>query len=150
MPRDRVSRQARRDLDAAAALHSAAVRLLRLVRAGDDAGGLTAPRASALSVLVFGGPLTLGALARSEQVRPPTITRLVQGMVRDRLVRLADDPADARITRVEATAKGRRLLLEARDRRVGRLAELLARLPSSQRRLVERATPVLVGLVTSE
>ncbi len=150
MPPPPRPRQARRDLEAAAALHSAAVRLLRPVRAEDDADGLAAPRASAPSVLVSGGPMTLGALARAEQVRPPTITRLVQGMVRDRLVRLADDPADARITRVEATAKGRRLLLEARDRRVGRLAELLARLPSSQRRLVGRATPVLAGLVTSE
>lgn len=139
-----------RDLAAAAALHAAAVRLLRLVRAGDDAGGLTAPRASALSVLVFGGPLTLGALARAEQVRPPTITRLVQGMERDGLVRLVDDPADARIRRVAATAKGRRLLLEARDRRVGRLAELLGALPSSRRRVVERATAVLVEMTSRD
>jgi DNA-binding MarR family transcriptional regulator len=131
----------------AAALHSAAVRLLRLVRAHDDAGGLTAPRASALSVLVFGGPMTLGALARAEQVRPPTITRLVQGMTRDGLVRLSDDGTDARVRRIAATTKGRRLLLQARDRRVGRLAALLAALPAAERRLVVRATGVLAGLV---
>lgn len=151
MAAHRTARQAppaEADLAAATALHSAAVRLLRLVRAGDDAGGLTAPRASALSVLVFGGPLTLGALARVEQVQPPTITRLVQGMRRDGLVRLRPDPSDARVRRIEATAKGRRLLLDARDRRVGRLAELLAALPGPQRRLLERATGVLRDLAT--
>lgn len=135
---------------AAAALHAAAVRLLRRVRAGDDAGGLTGPRASALSVLVFGGPLTLGALADAEQVRPPTVTKLVAGMLRDRLVRLRADPADGRIKRVEATARGRRLLLEARDRRVERLAAALEALPTAQRRLVERATGVLARLAGDE
>ena len=39
--------------------------------------GLTGPRASALSVLVFRGPLTMSQLAEAEQVRRPTITRLV-------------------------------------------------------------------------
>src|ERR671933_1067936 len=61
-------------------LHSAAIHLLRRVRRQDDASGLTAPRLSALSVIVFGGPLTLGALAAAEQVRPPTMTRIVQAL----------------------------------------------------------------------
>lgn len=136
-----------RQASAAAALHTAAVRLLRLVRAADTAGGLTPPQASALSVLVFGGAMTLGELARAEQVKPPTITRLVREMRRDGLVRLRDDASDGRVKRVEATARGRRLMLEARDRRVAHLAELLASLPSSQRVLLERATAVLSRLV---
>jgi DNA-binding MarR family transcriptional regulator len=135
---------------AAAALHSAAVRLIRRVRTGDSAGGLTPPRASALSVLVFGGPLTLGELARAEQVKPPTITRLVAGMQRDGLVRLRSDSADARVKRVEATARGRRLMLEARDRRVERLAAALEALPASRRELVVRATDVLAALARGD
>lgn len=131
----------------AAALHTAAVRLLRLVRAGDTAGGLTPPRASALSVLVFGGAMTLGDLARTEQVKPPTITRLIKEMARDGLVRLRDDASDRRVRRVEATARGRRLMLEARDRRVAHLADLMAALPSSDRVLLARATAVLTRLV---
>src|SRR5260370_5591003 len=63
-------------------LHSAAIRLLRRVRLEDDGMGLTAPLASALSVIVFGGPLPLGALARAEQVRPPTISRVVAQLER--------------------------------------------------------------------
>ena len=55
-------------------LHSAAIHLLRRLRREDDASGLGAPQLSALSVIVFAGPITLGALARAEQVRPPTIS----------------------------------------------------------------------------
>ncbi len=59
-------------------LHGAAIHLLRRLRTEDVAAGLTAPRLSALSVLVFGGPRSIGELAAAEQVRPPTISRLVQ------------------------------------------------------------------------
>src|SRR4051794_41857953 len=61
-------------------LHSAAIHLLRSLRREDTASGLSAPRLSALSVVVFGGPLTIGALAAAEQVRPPTMTRLVAAL----------------------------------------------------------------------
>ena len=75
-------------------LHSAAIHLLRRLRREDEAMGLTAARASALSVLVFGGrPVTLGALAQAEQVSAPTITRLIVGMERDGLVRREPDAA---------------------------------------------------------
>ena len=37
----------------------------------------TRAKLSALSVLVFGGPRSIGALARAEQVRLPTMSRLV-------------------------------------------------------------------------
>src|SRR6476646_4707632 len=63
--------------DLADRLHSVAIHILRRLRREDDASGLPAPQLSALSVIVFGGPITLGALAAAEQVRPPTITRLV-------------------------------------------------------------------------
>src|SRR6476469_3956877 len=77
-------------------LHSAAIRLLRRLRREDEAMGLTAARASALSVLVFGGrPVTLGALAQAEQVSAPTVTRLIVGMERDGLVRRTPDDSGA-------------------------------------------------------
>lgn len=131
------------DLELADRVHGAAIRLLRALRTSDDADGLTAPRASALSVLVFGGPLTLGALAAAEQVRPPTMTRLVQEMVRDGLVRVKGDPADGRIKQAEATAKGRKLLLEGRDRRVRRLAQLLASSSAVERRTLDAAARLI-------
>jgi len=124
-------------------LHSAAIHLLRRLRVEDAAAGLTAPRLSALSVIVFRGPLTLSQLAAAEQVRPPTITRLVQELERARLVVRLPDPADRRITRVRATARGRRLLQAGRSRRVERLARDLARISQADRALLERAAQLL-------
>src|SRR5258706_9015196 len=78
-------------------LHSAAIRLLRRLRREEEAMGLTAARASALSVLVFGGPaMTLRALAQAEQVSAPTVTRLILGMERHGLVRRKADAQDRR------------------------------------------------------
>lgn len=104
-------------------LHSAAIHLLRTLRKEDDASGLSAPRLSALSVVVFGGPITLGKLARAEQVRPPTMTRIVTGLEKSGLAKRVGDPRDHRLTKIEATAKGQRVLAEGRERRVRLLTE---------------------------
>src|SRR3954468_23413000 len=103
-------------------LHSAAIHLLRRLRTEDTASGLTAPRLSALSVIVFGGPLTLGALAAAEQVRPPTMTRLVAALEGAGLVTREPDPGDPRQVLLRATPAGRRLLEEGRVRRTATLA----------------------------
>src|SRR5450432_3141636 len=99
-----------RTIDLADRLHSAAIHLLRRLRREDDASGVPGPQLSALSVIVFGGPITLGALAAAEQVRPPTITKLVAALEDGGLVMREIDPSDRRITRVTATARGTRLL----------------------------------------
>lgn len=124
-------------------LHSAAIHLLRRVRVEDSVSGLTAPRLSALSVIVFGGPLSLGELAAAEQVRPPTVSRLVQGLEQDGLVRVRVDPDDARVRRVEATSLGVRILQEGRMRRVRRLTAALEALPARQLVSVARALDIL-------
>jgi DNA-binding MarR family transcriptional regulator len=115
-------------------MHSAAIRLLRALRRQDDKWGLSAPRLSALSVVVFGGPITLGDLARAEQVRPPTMTKLVQALEAARLVKKTPDPADRRIVWIKATPAGRKLLLKGRAARVRALA---FRLKSFSRQEVE-------------
>ncbi|MGE0813000.1 MAG: MarR family winged helix-turn-helix transcriptional regulator [Vicinamibacterales bacterium] len=110
------------------ALHSASIHLLRRVREVDDEAGLGPARLSALSVLVFGGPRRLTDLARAEQVQPPTMTKIVSGLEASGLARRAADPGDARAIRVDATVRGRRLLVDGRRRRVARLREGLATL----------------------
>src|SRR2546427_13059204 len=77
-------------------LHSAAIHLLRSLRTEDSASGLSGPRLSALSVVVFAGPIAMSALAAAEQVRPPTMTRLVAELERRGLVERARSPADRR------------------------------------------------------
>lgn len=121
-------------------LHSAAIRLLRRLRAEDRTTGLSGPRLSALSVIVFAGPLSMGELAAAEQVRPPTITRLVRELEESGLVRRGVNPKDRRVQLVRATAKGRRLMQHGRHRRVRSLATEVAKLtPAEQRRVLAAA-----------
>src|ERR671935_2437150 len=105
-----------RNLEAADRFHSAAIHALRHVRREDPATGLSAARLSALSVLVFGGPRTLGELAGAEHVRPATMTRIVQALEEDGLVRREADPNDGRVSRLYATAKGERVMWHGRER----------------------------------
>jgi DNA-binding MarR family transcriptional regulator len=118
-------------------LHSAAIHLLRRVRVRDLASGIGPAQLSALSVLVFGGPRSLGELARAEQVRPPTMSRIVASLERSGLVR-RHPTEDARRVCLEATAKGTKLMQTARSRRIQLLAEAVAHLSESDiRRLAE-------------
>ena len=135
------------ETDLADRLHSAAIHLLRRLRREDDASGLPAPQLSALSVIVFGGPITLGALATAEQVRPPTITKLVATLEAAGLVERETDSEDRRVVRVKSTARGARLLQEGRQRRVAMLAGSLADLSAADRALLERAALVLEKVV---
>ena len=112
--------------DVADRLHSAALHLLRRLRIEDDVLGVSPPRLSALSVVVYAGPLPIGALATAEGVAAPTMTRLVDGLERDGFVRRRRDPADARGVLVEATPAGKRILTRGRAQRVETLAMSLA------------------------
>jgi DNA-binding MarR family transcriptional regulator len=124
-------------------LHSAAIHLLRRVRQQDVATGEGPARLSALSVLVFGGPKTLGELAAAEQVKPPTMSRIVAGLRKSRLIDIAADSADARRRRIRATAQGARLLQQARGRRVAHLAARLAGLSHSEQLKLADAAEIL-------
>jgi DNA-binding MarR family transcriptional regulator len=133
-------------VEAADRFHSAAIHALRHVRRADPATGLSPARLSALSVLVFGGARTLGELAAAEQVRPATMSPIVQALEREGYVRRERDDADGRVTRLHATAKGERVLWQGRRRRVENLAALLDRLTAAEiariheaAELVERA-----------
>ena len=113
-------------LEVADRLHSAAIHLLRHARKQDVLARQGPARLSALSVLVFGGPMALGQLAAAEQVEAPTMSRIVAGLKRSGLAKIETDPKDARRIRVTATAKGERLLQQARTRRVKFVAEMLS------------------------
>lgn len=140
------SRRAKR-AELADQLHSAAIHLLRQLRKEDDASGLSAPRLSALSVVVFGGPLTLGQLACAEQVKPPTMTKLVTGLEQDGLVRRVPDPGDKRLIRIVATAKGERILREGRARRVKSLTDAVEELQERELAQLDRGIKVFRKLI---
>jgi len=130
-------------IDAADRFHSAAIHALRHVRREDPATGVPPAQLSALSVLVFGGPRTLGELAAAEQVRPPTMTRIVQALEGGGLVRRVRDRDDGRVHRLSATAKGRRVMQKGRERRVANLAALLQRLSPAEVARVQQAAELV-------
>jgi DNA-binding MarR family transcriptional regulator len=113
-------------------LHSAAIHLLRRVRAQDAASGLSPARLSALSVIVFAGPISLQNLAKAEQVRPPTMSRIVDALQAAGLARRSVNAQDRRAVLIEATRKGSATLQKGRRRRVRLLAAHLARLSATQ------------------
>jgi len=127
-------------LEVADRLHSAAIHLLRHARKQDVLSRQGPARLSALSVLVFGGPMTLGQLAKTEQVKAPTMSRIVAGLKRAGLARIEADTKDARRIRVTVTPKGERLLQQARQRRIRAVAEMLASLGAEELATLRRAT----------
>ncbi|MGA2814521.1 MAG: MarR family transcriptional regulator [Candidatus Acidiferrum sp.] len=120
-------------------LHSTAIRLLRMVRVQDSASGVAPARLSALSVIVFGGPMSLRDLARAEQVRPPTMSRIVDALEAQGLARRRADQRDHRAVQIAATKKGIALLMEGRKRRVQFLASYLSRLSRTELAHIARA-----------
>lgn len=119
------------------------VRLIRRLRGLDPSPALTRAEASALAVLVFGGQLTMGELARYEGVKAPTMTRQVQNLERRGLVRRQPDSADARINRIAVTASGRKLFLAGQKRLLTPLIELLGSFDRSELASLIAALPVL-------
>lgn len=141
--------QSRRHM-AADLIHSAAIHLLRRLRKQDVSMALSPARASVLSILVFGGPRTLGELASAEQVRPPTMTGLTRGLEVEGLVRRVVDARDRRIIRMHATSKGERILRLGRERRLTHLSARMKRLDSDEVMLLQEAAGILERLARED
>jgi len=123
-------------------LHSTAIHLLRRLRVVDRASGIGPAQLSALSVLVFGGPRSIGELAAAEQVRPPTMSRIVAGLERANLARRRTGQ-DKRSAQIAATNEGTRILLEGRRRRVEVLASGLRALSPSELQKLDEFVEVI-------
>ncbi len=139
MPRSKKSSR----LEVADRLHSAAIHLLRHARKQDVLARVGPARLSVLSVLAFGGPMALGQLAAAEQVKAPTMSHIVAGLRRSGLAKIETDAKDARRIRVTATPKGKRLLQQARARRIRLLAETLSGLSEPEMETLLRAAELL-------
>ena len=133
--------------DAGRGLNSFAIHLLRAMHRVDAESGLTPARLSALSVLHFGGPRTLGRLARDEEVTSATMSRLVDALCERGLAERSPHPDHAGMVVVSPTAAGSALMRAAAGRRIEVIAGALADLPARERRAVVGATAHLGDLV---
>jgi DNA-binding MarR family transcriptional regulator len=127
----------------ASRLHGAAVHLLRRARLDDPAMDLTPARASALSVLVFGGARPLGELAAAEQVTAPTMSRLVSWLEGAGYVTRETGREDGRVVTVRATPKAMRALQSGRQRRIDHVRALLDDLSAAEWKGVEEAVELI-------
>ena len=140
-----------RTADLAFGLNSVAIHLVRRARQADRALGVPPGQLSALSVLVFGGDRTIAELAEAEQVKSPTMTRIVDGLERVGLAVRQPHPQDARAVVVRATTKGRRLMDKGRRSRVAVIAALLDPMPAADLSAIERAVSALTrSLATTQ
>lgn len=133
--------------DLANRLHTTAIHLLRGLRDIDEQAGISARRLSALSVIVYAGPITLTDLAAAEQVSLPTTSRMMKDMEADELIERIPDPADKRSVRVQATAKGQALFDEARRRRIESISNRIQSLPDEQMKVLKEATTLLERII---
>jgi len=134
------------EAEIAARLRLAVTRLARRLRQ-QVAGGVTPSQVSALATVERLGTPTLGELAASEQVQPPSMTKMVVGLEAAGLVSRREDDSDRRIVRVSLTADGRRALHRSRSLRTAYLVRRLRALDRGDRAALEELVRLLERLV---
>jgi len=80
----------------------------RLRQQGESAASPT--QLAALATIERDGPLTLGELSHVENVRPPTLTKVVAALEEQGLVERHVDPSDRRVSLVRLTTEGREVI----------------------------------------
>ena len=129
--------------DIGRSLHSSAIHLLRRVRTQDEALGVGPAQLSALSVVVFAGPISLNDLAKAELVKPPTMSRIIDALVKEGLVKRDVNKTDRRAIVISATARGTSLMHEGRSRREQLLVELLKPLKKSDLECLKKSVEII-------
>ena len=129
----------------AAQLRLSVARLHRRLRQSADPG-LTISQLSALASIERDGPITLGDLARVEQIQPPTMTALAGKLEGAGLVERSIDISDRRVHRVTVSAEGTRLLARHRQQKNAYLERRLASLSESDRATLRRASEIMEEL----
>jgi len=132
-------------VDLAPRLRSAVTRLNRRLRSS-SLGGISPGQASALAMIERLGAPALSELAAAEQVRPPSMTRLVDALEAEGLVLRRVDDVDRRCQRVTLTSAGRRALATIRSRKTAFLEERLGSLSATELDAIGRALGILERL----
>jgi DNA-binding MarR family transcriptional regulator len=134
------------DTELATRLRLAVTRLSRQLRQ-QAVGGLTASQLAALATVERLGAPNLGELAAAEGVRPPSMTRLAEGLTGAGLIERVVDPEDRRVARVRLTTEGRRTLQRTRSAKTAYLARRLRKLPAPDQEALGRLVALLEHLV---
>src|SRR5689334_15934644 len=135
--------------EVSARLQISITRLARILR-HQDRDGLTPSMMSALATLNREGPMPLGELAAREHVAAPSVTRIVEKLHREGLVRRAPSQLDGRVVVADVTDEGRSRIEEARSRRTAWMRSRIERLPARDLEIIRRAAAILERLVEEQ
>ena len=94
--------------------------------------------------------MTAGTLATHEQVEKPTVTRLLAVLEERELIQRTPDPLDGRVTWVQISPSGRKLLQSTRRRKDGYLAKRIKHLSPDDQETLERAAEILDRLAEED
>lgn len=142
-----VAELSRTDAGLAASLRVSVARLHRRLRTEQvpdlevSVGGI-----AVLAQLSREGERTIGQLAATERVQPPSMTRTVACLERDGLVERHPHPTDGRQVVIRLAPRGEELLAAERRRRDAWLACRLRELSPEDRAVLRRAAPILERL----
>lgn len=124
-------------------LRTAVMRTSRRLRVEATGDIITPGQYTVLALLNGSGPSTLRALAVSEHVQAPSMTRIVNALADQGFVTRSTDPDDGRQVRVDITDAGRTVLAEARSQRTAWLAQRVAGLSEDDRLTLSRAARIM-------
>lgn len=110
---------------------------------------LTPTQLSVLGTIRILGPSTPGAIAASERVQPPSVTRTLSCLIDEGLVLRQPHPEDGRQVLVSVSDKGEAVLAEERGRRDEWLGRRLAGLTTPERATLREAAVLLERLADS-
>ncbi len=133
----------------ASQLRLGVTRLARKLRR-EGTTGVTPTQLSALATLEHHGRMTAGVLAAHEQVRKPTVTRLIAGLSDAGLITRTADSLDGRVAWVAVTSVGKRLLQRHRHLSNEYLAARMRRLDPGDLATLERAAVILERLTEGD
>ncbi|MCW2854639.1 MAG: hypothetical protein JWR52_254 [Marmoricola sp.] len=103
---------------------------------------------SALATLIQDGPQRAGALAQTEGITAPAMTRVLNSLESLGYVGRSQDPDDGRAFLIAATAAGEEIVLRCRAERLQALGERLERLSPGNRDAVVNALAALEELTS--
>ena len=134
------------EAELASRLRMAVTRLHRRLRQ-HNVGGLTPSQTSALASINRLGAPTLGELALTESVQPPSMTRIVGNLEAAGFVKRVVDEADRRVARVTLLASGRKVLQQNRSLKNAFLARQLRQLDEGEQVALAELTVLLERLL---
>jgi DNA-binding MarR family transcriptional regulator len=112
--------------EVAAALYLSVGLFKRRLRQMPAEGELSLPESSALRRLERGGPATVTALAKAEQISVQSMGATLHTLEARRLIDRHPDPADGRSSVMSVTEAGLVALNDKRNARIAQLARVLA------------------------